>query len=207
MGEKREQRRTRSDEEGSMRNRRLGFHRIMACQALASPGYNVNATVIDLSDPKHTDHLLALDKAKERLHLFQANLLEDGSFDSAIDGSQGVFHLASPIVANPKDPQAEFLEPAIKGMLNVLGLCANFHSVKRVVLTSSMTAVLYSGRQLSPEVVVDESWYSDPEILEKSEGWYRLSKTLAEKAAWKFVKEKDINMVVMNPSVIIGPLL
>ena len=37
--------------------------------------------------------------------------------------------------------------------------------------------------------------------------WYVLSKTLAEDAAWKFVKEKSIDMVTINPAMVIGPLL
>ncbi|KAF5931247.1 hypothetical protein HYC85_032120 [Camellia sinensis] len=37
--------------------------------------------------------------------------------------------------------------------------------------------------------------------------WYQLSKTLAEDAAWKFAKEKGIDMVVINPSMVVGPLL
>lgn len=37
--------------------------------------------------------------------------------------------------------------------------------------------------------------------------WYALSKTLAEDAAWKFVKEKGIDMVAINPGLVIGPLL
>lgn len=37
--------------------------------------------------------------------------------------------------------------------------------------------------------------------------WYVLSKTLAEDAAWKFVKEKGIDMVTVNPAMVIGPLL
>ena len=37
--------------------------------------------------------------------------------------------------------------------------------------------------------------------------WYVLSKTLAEDAAWKFVKEKGIDMVTINPAMVIGPLL
>ena len=37
--------------------------------------------------------------------------------------------------------------------------------------------------------------------------WYVLSKTLAEDAAWKFVKEKGIEMVAINPPMVIGPLL
>jgi hypothetical protein len=37
--------------------------------------------------------------------------------------------------------------------------------------------------------------------------WYVLSKTLAEKAAWDFVKEKGLDMVVINPSGTFGPTL
>ena len=37
--------------------------------------------------------------------------------------------------------------------------------------------------------------------------WYVLSKTLAEDAAWKFTKEKGIDMVTINPAMVIGPLL
>ncbi|KAL6966528.1 hypothetical protein U1Q18_032307 [Sarracenia purpurea var. burkii] len=37
--------------------------------------------------------------------------------------------------------------------------------------------------------------------------WYPLSKTLAEDAAWKFAKEKGIDLVVINPVLVIGPLL
>lgn len=34
-----------------------------------------------------------------------------------------------------------------------------------------------------------------------------LSKTLAEEAAWKFAKEKGIDVVTINPAMVIGPLL
>jgi nucleoside-diphosphate-sugar epimerase len=37
--------------------------------------------------------------------------------------------------------------------------------------------------------------------------WYALSKTLAEKAAWDFVKEKGLDMVVINPDGVFGPTL
>lgn len=56
-------------------------------------------------DPKKTEHLLALDGAKERLHLFEADLLEEGSFDSVVYGCDGVFHTASPVSISVTDPQ------------------------------------------------------------------------------------------------------
>lgn len=55
----------------------------------------IHVRVID--DPEKTEHLLALAGAKERLHLFKANLVEEGSFDPVIDGCDGVFHMASPV--------------------------------------------------------------------------------------------------------------
>ena len=57
------------------------------------------------NDPKKAKHLLALEGAKERLHLFEANLLEEGSFDSVVDGCDGVFHIAYPVVLIVDDPQ------------------------------------------------------------------------------------------------------
>ncbi|EXB93325.1 hypothetical protein L484_015313 [Morus notabilis] len=174
---------------------------------LLQRGYTVKAFVRDLNDRKKTAHLTSLDGAKERLQLFKADLLEEGAFDSAVEGSEGVFHTASPFSNDVKDPQAELLDPAIKGTLNVLNACAKSPSVKRVVLTSSIAAVVYTGKPRTPDVTVDETWFSIPDICKELKLWYVLSKTLAEDAAWKFVKQKGIDMVTINPAMVIGPLL
>ncbi|XP_042483020.1 phenylacetaldehyde reductase-like [Macadamia integrifolia] len=174
---------------------------------LLAKGYTVKASVRDPNDPKKTEHLLSLDGAKERLHIFKANLLEEGSFDSPVDGCEGVFHTASPFYHAVTDPQAELIDPALKGTLNVLRSCAKASSVKRVVVTSSVAAVSYNRKPRTPDVVVDDTWFSDPELCKEMKMWYVLSKTLAEEAAWKFVKEKGIDMVTINPAMVIGPLL
>ncbi|KAL8159444.1 hypothetical protein V2J09_000981 [Rumex salicifolius] len=162
---------------------------------LLARGYTVKASVRNLNDPKKTQHLLQLEGAKERLHLFEADLLKEGSFDSAINGCDGVFHVASPCFP------AELLDPAIKGTLNVLRSSAKSPSVNRVVLTSSIVAVIFTETPLSPSITVDETWFSDPQL------WYSLSKTLAEEEAWKFVKENKIDMVSLAPGMVIGPFL
>nr|AWJ64260.1 1-phenyethanol synthase 3 [Camellia sinensis] len=184
-----------------------GFIASWLVKLLLQRGYIVRASVRDPFDLKKTEHLLALDGAKERLHLFKGNLLEEGSFDSMVDGCDGVFHTASPCFVTTSNPQVELIDPALKGTLNVLGSCAKNPSVKRVVLTSSVAAVAFNGRPQAPEVVIDESWFSDPEFCKQNELWYVLSKTLAEDAAWKFTKEKGIDMVTINPALVIGPLL
>lgn len=58
--------------------------------------------------------------------------------------------------------QAQFIDPALKGTMNLLQSAAKAKSVKRVVLTASAASVLFNGRSREG-VVVDESWWSDPD--------------------------------------------
>ncbi|KAF3516736.1 hypothetical protein DY000_02060591 [Brassica cretica] len=168
-----------------------GYFASQIVKLLLLCGYTVKASVRDPS--------LSL------LQLFKANLLEEGSFDSAIDGCQGVFHTASPFYHDVKDPQAELLDP--KGTINVLSTCLKTPSVKRVVLTSSIASVAFNGMPRTPETIVDETWFADPEYCRAAKLWYVLSKTLAENAAWKFAKENDLQLVSINAAMVIGPLL
>ncbi|KAK8715276.1 hypothetical protein V6N13_042614 [Hibiscus sabdariffa] len=184
-----------------------GFIASWLVNLLLQRGYTVNATVRDPNDRKKTEHLLSLEGASERLHLFKAELLEEGSFDSVVEGCVGVFHTASPCYFAVKDPQVEMVEPAVKGTLNVLGSCAKTPSIRRVIITSSMAAVMLTGKPLADDVVVDETWFSDPVICEKSKQWYMLSKTLAEKAAREFSEENGIDMVTIHPAMVSGPPL
>ncbi|AAC33209.1 putative cinnamyl-alcohol dehydrogenase [Arabidopsis thaliana] len=170
-------------------------------------GYTVNATVRDPKDKKKTEHLLALDGAKERLKLFKADLLEESSFDQAIDGCDAVFHTASPVLFTVTDPQTELIDPALKGTINVLNTCKQVSSVKRVILTSSTAAVLSRQPPIGPNDLVDETFFSDPSLCRETKNWYSLSKILAENAAWQFAKDNGIDMVVLNPGFICGPLL
>ncbi|XP_043814331.1 phenylacetaldehyde reductase isoform X2 [Manihot esculenta] len=174
---------------------------------LLQRGYTVKASVREPNDARKTEHLLVLDGAKERLQLFKADLMDEGSFDPVVEGCECVFHTASPFYLSATDPQAELIDPALKGTLNVLRSCTKVPSIKRVVITSSMAAVAFNGKPLAPDVIIDETWFSDPDFCEKSKLWYMLSKTLAEEAAWKFTKENGIDMVTINPGLVIGPLL
>ncbi|XP_057499487.1 cinnamoyl-CoA reductase CAD2-like isoform X3 [Actinidia eriantha] len=82
-----------------------GFIASWLVKLLLLRGYTVKASVRDPSDQRKTEHLLALDGANERLHLFQADLLDEGSFDPVVDGCEGVFHTASPVQFSVSDPQ------------------------------------------------------------------------------------------------------
>ncbi|KAL7126153.1 hypothetical protein ABFS83_14G166400 [Erythranthe nasuta] len=196
-----------------------GFIASWLVKLLLHRGYTVKATIRNLSDPSKVAYLKGLEGAKERLELFESNLLEQGSFDAAVDGCDGVFHTASPLlIDNFNDPQMELIEPAVRGTLNVLSSCLKAKaSIKRVVLTSSMGSVMYNrditeifttgNSSTTTTTVIDETWLSDPSFCEETQQWYLLSKTLAEEAAFNFAKENGMNLLCINPGFVIGPLL
>lgn len=170
---------------------------------LLDRGYVVHATVKDLKDEKETKHLEAMEGADSRLHLFQIDLLDFNSISAAVTGATGVFHLASPcIVDDVHDPERELLDPAIKGTINVL-TAAKELGVRRVVLTSSISAIIPSPNWPA-DVVKNEDCWTDIEYCKQKGRWYPLSKTLAEKAAWEFAKEKNLDIVVVNPGTVMG---
>lgn len=183
-----------------------GFIGSWLVRLLLDRGYTVHATVQNLQDEGETKHLQALDGAATRLRLFQMDLLDPASVRPAIEGVHGVFHLASPVILQPaQDPENELLLPAVNGALNVLR-AAKDSGVKRVVMVSSQTAMCPNPDWPADKVIDDDSW-ADLEILKKLELWYNVSKTLAEKAAWDFVREEGLQLVVLNPGLVLGPTL
>lgn len=97
----------------------------------------------------------------------------------------------------------ELIRPAVDGTLAVMK-AAQKHKVKRVVITSSVAAI-FDQFNLKDEVT-EEDW---PETNAKGYPAYNKSKTLAEKAAWDFIKElpedEKIELVTINPGFIVGP--
>ncbi|CAO2177705.1 unnamed protein product [Urochloa humidicola] len=156
-------------------------------------------------DEGETKHLQALGGADTRLRLFQMDLLDPASVRPAIEGARGVFHLASPFILQVEDPENELLEPAVKGTLNVLR-AAKDCGVSRIVLMSSQAAMV-PNPEWPTDKVIDEDCWADVDILKKVQFWYSVSKTLAEKAAWDFAAKEGLQMAVINPGMVLGPML
>ncbi|KAF9596696.1 hypothetical protein IFM89_012895 [Coptis chinensis] len=183
-----------------------GFIGSWLVQFLLQRGYTVHATVQNLNDEKETKHLEALQGAESSLHLFQIDLLDYNSLLASINGTLGVFHVASPcIVDRVTDPERQLLDPAIKGTKNVLN-AAKECGVKRVVVTSSISAITPSPNWPA-DVAKREDCWTDIEYCKQNELWYPLSKTMAEKATWEFAKETGLDVVVLNPGTVMGPII
>ncbi|XP_015886147.1 anthocyanidin reductase ((2S)-flavan-3-ol-forming) [Ziziphus jujuba] len=185
-----------------------GFVASLLIKLLLGKGYAVNTTVRNPDNEKKISHLKALQSLGE-LKIFGADLTEEGSFDAPVAGCDLVFHVATPVNFASEDPENDMIKPAVQGVLNVLNACAKAKTVKRVVLTSSAAAVSINTLK-GTDLVVDETNWTDVEFLstQKPPTWgYPVSKTLAEKAAWKFAEENKIELITVIPSLMTGASL
>ncbi|VAI38985.1 unnamed protein product [Triticum turgidum subsp. durum] len=185
-----------------------GFIGSWTVRLLLARGYDVHAAVLNPDDKAETEHLLALAGGDEaRVRFFPCDLLDGAAMLAAARGCSGVFHLASPCtVDRVLDPQKELVVPAVEGTLNVLRAAKEAGGVRRVVVTSSVSAVVPSPGWPAGEVL-DERCWTDIDYCEKNGVWYPASKTLAEKAAWKFAEENGLDVVVVNPGTVLGPMI
>lgn len=102
--------------------------------------------------------------------------------------------------------KAIIVEPCVEGTLNVLNSCSKVSTVKRIVLTSSCYAVQLRN-DIEQIFSLDESHWSDLEYCKHRNMWYAFAKTLAERMAWQIAEERGLDLVVVNPSFVVGPLL
>ncbi|KAL7131037.1 hypothetical protein ABFS83_13G172700 [Erythranthe nasuta] len=183
-------------------------------KSLLLRGHRVHAAV---RNPEKASHLFKVWQDGGRLSLFKADLHEDGSFDDAVRGCDGVFHVAAsmefdvPASRNSDSyVKTEIIDPAIRGTLNILKACLKSNTVKRFVFTSSistMTAKNSSGGWLP---IVDESCQTrvNHVLNTKSSGWvYVLSKLFAEEAAFQFAEENGIHIISVITTTVGGPFL
>nr|XP_028960167.1 cinnamoyl-CoA reductase 2-like [Malus domestica] len=182
-----------------------GFLASWVVKLLLSKDSIVQGTLRDPSNDKHA-HLKKLDKASENLKLFKADLLDYESLRTAIQGCDGVFHVASPVPYDPvPNPEVELIEPAVKGTLNVLKACLEA-KVKRVVFVSA-AASLVMNPKWSQGQVLDETCWSDKEYCRSTKNWYFLSKTEAEYEALEYARINGLDLVTVCPTLIMGPIL
>lgn len=184
-----------------------GFVGSHVAVGLLDRGYIVHATTRD-STPARLVHLTSHPTAANNLRVFSADLLAGGSFDGAFTGCDAVMHVASPFTLKAKDPFHDVIKPAVAGTLNVLRSCVKA-GVTKVILTSSVFALATSKASNSDSashVDTEEHWN---DFATQNHFPYMFAKREAEKAAWDFVRQDgvDIDLIVINPSMILGPLL
>jgi dihydroflavonol-4-reductase len=123
---------------------------------LLAAGHRVRATVRDPSKEEEVRRLVP--DAGDRLGFVTLDLMRDAGWPAALGGITVLVHTASPFpVAQPAN-EDEVIRPAADGTLRALRAAASA-GVRRVVLTSSVAAILHRGGAETQ----DESDWAVPE--------------------------------------------
>ncbi|MEQ1769569.1 MAG: aldehyde reductase [Devosia sp.] len=174
--------------------------------ALLKAGFEVRGSVRSLAKFQKVKETLEWAGADvSRLSFVELDLLSDDGWDDAMAGARYLQHTASPfVISQPKD-KMELIRPAVEGTRRALEAALRT-KVERVVLTSSMAAVMY-GHPKSRTAPFGPADWTDPTARDVMA--YTESKTLAERKAWEIMEAagRRSDLVTINPGTIFGPLL
>lgn len=181
-----------------------GFIASYCIIALLQKGYRVKATLRSLNKAEAVKQMVKEGglQSLDGLSFTEADLLNEESWQHAVDGCQYVIHVASPTPYTDAKTEDDFVIPAKNGVLFVLR-AAQKAGVKRVVLTSAFGAVGMGTLKTTP--YTEEDWT----VINDTVAPYQRSKTISEKAAWDFIANegKGMELAVVNPTGVLGPVL
>jgi dihydroflavonol-4-reductase len=185
---------------------------------LMQQGYAVRACVRDTANPDKVDHLLALNEENLRgsVELFEADLLNTGSYDNGFKGCCAAIHTGAAVGFNKETPQ-EVYDGCFTQNEHIVESVKKSGSIKRLVFTSSFAAVGHP--RPAGYVFTEKDWCGDnPEgykgawskanIPKNRDIAYAMAKANTEKMIYKAAEEDgSFDAMAILPLHVIGPLM
>ena len=134
------------------------------------------------------------DKLLSQIEWTEADLLDIPSLEAALSGIKRVYHAAAMVSFVPKHVD-QMMEINVTGTANLVNLCLDY-GVEKFCYASSIAAL---GRTESGKQMDEKSTWEDSPLNSN----YALSKYRAELEVWR-AAEEGLNVVVVNPGVILG---
>ncbi|KAH1080851.1 hypothetical protein J1N35_020612 [Gossypium stocksii] len=163
----------------------IGYIGSWLIKVLLQQGYSVHTTVRpdpDLSSPE--------------------------SFNASMEGCRRVLHVSAPMDYQDNEPEAVLTQRSVDGALGILKSCLRSKTVKRMVHTSSISAMCFNKENVE---MMDESYWTDADYV-RSElnsyvSSYAISKTETEKAVSEVATEHGLDLVTIIPPIVVGPFI
>ncbi|KXN92645.1 Aldehyde reductase 2 [Leucoagaricus sp. SymC.cos] len=180
---------------------------------LLQKGYKVRGTVRALKSGNYVRREFASFGSNFEL-VEVRDITITGAFDKALEGAFAVVHLASPVTMDAKRPEEQYV-PAVDGTVKLMESMVKHPGIQKFLYFGSIGSVIMTAKDPAKDVITGDDWnvmtgelvknLDDPMI-----GFhiYVGSKLVAEKAAWKFMEDKQprFTMTALLPSVNWGPI-
>jgi len=168
--------------------------------ALTAQGHNVRALRRSQSSIADTERLFRFyskeaETLLSRIEWVEGDVLDIPSLEDAMQGITQVYHSAAMVSFDPKERDM-MIKVNGEGTANMINV-AMFSGVRKFCHISSVAAL---GRTMDLKNIGEDTWWkNDP-----ANSWYAISKYTAEREVWR-ATEEGMNVVIVNPSVVIGP--
>lgn len=177
---------------------------------LLERGLSVHAAVLNFKDKKRVSHLSRLAKdLSGTINFFETSLLVDGAYTRAMQNCELVIHTASPPrLLRSEVPSRDIVRPMLHGVRNLLTSVNATPSVKRVVLTSSLSTIFGSAQEAysHPKHLVSEKYWNRTSTAINNP--YAYAKLVSEKEAWSYANDQTRwDLVTINPGLMTGPAI
>ncbi len=173
---------------------------------LLNAGYEVLGTIRNNNLVDQTKQTISKYASTEKLSFVELDLLKDDGWNDAAKGCRYIFHVASPFPMKVSSNRENLLPVAVDGTLRVLNAGLNA-SVEQIIKTSSIVAMFRKPNRTNPYTFGENDW-SDENWIEGVSDYF-LSKTKAEKAAWRLMESKGLKnkLTTINPGGVFGDAL
>ncbi len=173
---------------------------------LLNKGYEVLGTVRNKDLINQTKETIKKHAPIENLSFIELDLLKNDGWDKAAKGCKYIFHIASPFPMKVSRDREFLLPVAVDGTLRVLNAGINA-GVEQIIKTSSIVAMFRKPNRSNPYTFGENDW-TDENWIEGVNDYF-LSKTKAEKAAWKLMESKGLKskLTTINPGGVFGDAL
>ena len=169
-------------------------------------GYEVLGTIRNKNLVDQTKQTISKYASTEKLSFVELDLLKDDGWNEAAKGCRYIFHVASPFPMKVSSNRENLLPVAVDGTLRVLNAGLNA-GVEQIIKTSSIVAMFRKPNRTNPYTFGENDW-SDENWFEVVSDYF-LSKTKAEKAAWRLMESKGLKnkLTTINPGGVFGDAL
>lgn len=167
---------------------------------LTSQGHTVRAlrrTASSIEETAKIFRFYSQDAAQllQKIEWVDGDVLDIFSLEDAMQDVTQVYHAAAMVSFDPKE-RDQMLKVNGEGTANMINVAMQ-SGVKKFCHISSVAAL---GRTIDLKNIGEDTWWkNDP-----ANSWYAISKYAAEREVWR-ATEEGMDVVIVNPSVIIGP--
>lgn len=174
----------------------LGSHLLYL---LSSSGKKVRAIKRPCSNTNSVKKIFAYYSANaeelfQKIEWLEGDVLDIYSLIEAMEGVDHVYHCAAEVSFSGKEIES-MKKINVEGTANVVNACLD-RNLKKLCHVSSIAAL---GKTSTKQITEDTPWKTNYKVSK-----YSLSKYSAEREAWRGIAE-GLNVIIVNPSVIIGP--